>query len=236
MSQSPLTHDELLDLVAVYALGALGAGEARIVSAHLETCAECRAEYAALRPAANAIGFATNDVAIDEVRARRMKGRILRAIAPSAVAMQVRSMLVTTVAAVAAALVLGFFAVTTAHRLADTRSELARSQQILTELGAAGAQRYPVPHGVVLRTADRVYLVMQTLPPPPPGRVYQAWTIAPGSKAVVPSATFVPDGRGFVVVSLSQPAAKIAAVAVSLEPPGGSRAPTTKPAFLRPLT
>lgn len=236
MSPTPLNHDELLDLVAVSALGALGPEEARLVSSHLATCAECRAEYAALRPAANAVGFASNDAPIDELLAKRMKRRILSAIAPTAAGTGARSILVTALASIAAAIVLGFFAVTTAHRLSETRAELASSQQILADLGAAGARRYDVPHGVILRTAERVYLVMQTLPPPPKGRVYQAWTVAPGSKAVAPSATFVPDGHGFVVVSLPQPSAKIAAVAVTVEPPGGSRAPTTKPAFLRPLT
>jgi len=236
-----MSHEDLLDLVAVYALGSLGPEEARIVSAHLATCTECRAEYAALRPAANAIGFATNDVAIDALRSERMKRRVLAAIAPgvaspSATKVQFRSMLVTTVAAVAAGLVLGFFTVTMAHRLAETRAELARSQQTLAELGAAGAQRYDVPHGVVLKTPERVYLVMQTMPQAPRGRVYQAWTLAPGAKTVAPSTTFVPDRDGFVVVSLPEPAAKISAVAVSVEPPGGSRAPTTKPAFIRPLT
>ncbi|MGB6986475.1 MAG: zf-HC2 domain-containing protein [Candidatus Aquilonibacter sp.] len=42
-------HDEMLDNVAVYALGALNGDEARVVALHLRTCAGCQAEYNALR-------------------------------------------------------------------------------------------------------------------------------------------------------------------------------------------
>jgi anti-sigma-K factor RskA len=66
--------------------------------------------------------------------------------------------------------------------------------------------------------------------------VYQAWTLAPGAKTVSPSLTFVPDRNGFVVVSLPQSVGDVSAVAVSVEPTGGSKAPTTKPLFVQPLT
>ncbi|MGH7716764.1 MAG: anti-sigma factor domain-containing protein, partial [Vulcanimicrobiaceae bacterium] len=124
--------------------------------------------------------------------------------------------------AIAAALVFGFFSYS--------------AEQRLNELQVATAKQYDVPGGEILKNGARVYIVMHELPVLPAGHVYQAWTLAPGAKNVAPSVTFVPDSRGFVVVSLPQAAASVGAVAVSVEPSGGSLAPTTKPLFVRPLT
>jgi anti-sigma-K factor RskA len=106
----------------------------------------------------------------------------------------------------------------------------------LNDLQIAGAQQYHVRDGDVFKNRERVYLVMRTLPALAAGHVYQAWTLAPGAKNVTPSVTFVPDNRGFVVVSLPESSANISAVAISVEPSGGSQAPTTKPLFVQPLT
>lgn len=46
----------------------------------------------------------------------------------------------------------------------------------------------------------------------------------------------MPDEHGFVVVSLPPAASDVSAVAVSVEPSGGSAAPTIKPLFVQPLT
>jgi anti-sigma-K factor RskA len=81
----------------------------------------------------------------------------------------------------------------------------------------------------VLTHGDRLYLAMHGLPAPPRGRVYQAWTLAKGAKSVAPSVTFTPAGGGIAVVRLPEAATTIAAVAVSVEPEGGSKQPTTTP-------
>ena len=50
-------HDAMLDDVAVYALGALPPAQAQAVRAHLDTCAECAAEYRRLKPAVDAVAY-----------------------------------------------------------------------------------------------------------------------------------------------------------------------------------
>jgi anti-sigma-K factor RskA len=85
-------------------------------------------------------------------------------------------------------------------------------------------------------SGGRVYLALRGLPAPPPGKVYQAWTLRRGAKAVAPSITFNPDPSGITLVELPEPASNLAAVALSVEPAGGSEAPTSTPAFVRPLT
>ncbi|MBV8151570.1 MAG: anti-sigma factor [Candidatus Eremiobacteraeota bacterium] len=236
-------HADLLDLVAVYALGALNGEETRAVSAHVATCEECRREYNALRPVGSAVGFATDDVALPAPQCAPLKRRVMSAAfalspLPRAARAQppVRMFVVSTIAALAAALIFAFFAVDAQRQLMQTRTQARADAQLVAELRAAGAQRYAVPGGEILKASDRVYLVMNALAAPPKGRVYQAWVLPPGAKAVSPSITFVPDAQGFVIVSLPESAATVAAVAISVEPPGGSRAPTTKPSFVRPLT
>ena len=233
-----MNHDALLDLVAAYALGSVSAEEARIVSAHIAVCDECRAEYRALRPAANAVGLSAEDPKLDAAPGDRMKQRVLQSIAAETPVVRKlpRRPSLVTVLALAAALVLAFVSIDASRRLNAAQTEFAQDRTIVADLQAAGAQSYDVPEGQILKTADRIYIVMRSLPPPPKGRVYQAWTLAPGAKTVAPSVTFVPDSHGFVVVSLPEAAPSVAAVAVSVEPPGGSRAPTTKPTFVRPLT
>lgn len=60
--QPPRTPDEhrlLREMLGVYALGHLSPAEAATVRAHLETCAECRAELAEIEPAVQALSHIT---------------------------------------------------------------------------------------------------------------------------------------------------------------------------------
>jgi len=135
----------------------------------------------------------------------------------------------SAVAALAAALVFAFVAVTAEQRATET-------DRVVAEILGPSSVRYGVAGGEVVKSGARIYLVMTNLPPVPAGRTYQAWTLAPGAKTVAPSVTFAPNTGGFVLVTLPEAAPNVAAVAISVEPSGGSRAPTTKPLFVRPLT
>ena len=55
------SHDEMLEAVALLALGALPESEAAATASHAAACPECRAEYAELRAAADAIPFCCNN-------------------------------------------------------------------------------------------------------------------------------------------------------------------------------
>ncbi len=69
-----MAHSEYQALLASHALDALDAPEARALSAHLETCAECRDEFADLREASALLAHAAEPVApSDEVRRRIMR-------------------------------------------------------------------------------------------------------------------------------------------------------------------
>lgn len=120
---------------------------------------------------------------------------------------------------------------------ASLQSELARTREHdsrLAALVAPGSRSFSVSSGQVVTSNGRVLFALH-LPKLPAGHVYQAWTLAKGAKTVKPSVTFSPDTSGLALVELPEAAAGLAAVALSVEPAGGSAKPTTTPKFVRPL-
>lgn len=110
--------------------------------------------------------------------------------------------------------------------------DLVLERTALADLVAPDSQRFDVTHGQVVRRGKRLYLAMDELPPPPKGKVYQAWTLRAGGTKMSPSVTFVPDAGGVAVVAVPVDASSLAAVAVSVEPDGGSKQPTSAPTFV----
>jgi anti-sigma-K factor RskA len=106
----------------------------------------------------------------------------------------------------------------------------------LADLIAPGAARFAVKDGVVVRSGSRILIALRHLPALPKGKTYQAWTLRRGAKAVSPSITFAPDATGLALVELPESAGNVAAVAISVEPDGGSKQPTSKPNFVRSLS
>lgn len=117
---------------------------------------------------------------------------------------------------------------------AELRTQ-ARDREMIADLVAADSKHLPVPGGEVIARKGRLYMAMDQLAAPPPGHVYQAWTLARDAKTMTPSVTFVPNKNGVAVIALPESATNLVAVAVSVEPAGGSEQPTTKPLFVRTL-
>ena len=85
---------------------------------------------------------------------------------------------------------------------------------------------------VLLTGEDRAVLVANELPPAPEGEVYEAWVIRDGVPE--PAGLFEPrDGQAASTVQGSVEGAE--AVAVTLEPDGGSSMPTSDPILVAPL-
>ncbi len=115
------------------------------------------------------------------------------------------------------------------QRASGLARNLVGEQTTMSDLLGDDAKRYPVTDGEVVQRGGRLYIAMHGLANPPAGKVYQAWTLPKGSKTMAPSVTFVPDAHGVAVVALPVNARLTTAVAVSVEPEGGSKQPTTKP-------
>lgn len=221
-------HDDvMLENVALLALDALHAGECAPVRAHLSECETCRREYARTREMAAALSIAPSAQPVEP--SPLLRGRILRAAEPArARAPRTPSSWLAAVAAACliAAAALGALYVATLNRLHTERA-------VLADVTAPGTVRYQVHGGEVLRSGSRLYIAMN-VPAPPNGKVYQAWTLPRGSKTMAPSVTFT-TARGRALVHLPVDADRIVAVAVSVEPSGGSRQPTSVPVFVQKL-
>jgi hypothetical protein len=254
-------RDAMLDLVAAYALGVLPRSEHALVTAYILANPPARAELEALRPVADLVGLAAEEP-VDSVRTSRMKRRVMAtvsaqaspAVTPRRNGSERSSWFIGAGLAAAAAVV---FALVSTIQNFSLRSDLAnanaratslqvqiaqnervrmRDREMVGDLTATDAQRFPVPQGEVIKRGSHIYLTLHSLPPLPRGKVFQAWTIAKGAKRLAPSIVFTTSAAGNAVVALPENAEALAVVALSIEPEGGSKAPTSKALFVRPLT
>jgi anti-sigma-K factor RskA len=92
-------------------------------------------------------------------------------------------------------------------------------------LGGAGTKQGARAELVTLG-GDRAVLVAEDMPPVPEGKTYQIWVIKGDTPQ--PSGLFEPRGNAIAAV-VENPVKGADAVAVTVEPEGGSKKPTTDP-------
>jgi anti-sigma-K factor RskA len=207
--------ESIHDLSAAYALDALDDDERRAYEEHLAGCDRCREEVASFSSTAEVLAYAANSAEPSPV----LRDRILvaaRAERPNVVPLRPRwAYPVAAVAAVAAcvAIGLGVWNVSLHNRLSNA--------QALQSVPVAGA-----PGKLVVGPDGSAALVLFRLDSAPAGKTYQAWVIR-GRRAPVSAGLF--RGGGATFVPLDGKVRKGSVVAVTVEPAGGSDAPTTKP-------
>ena len=253
-----MTHDEMRESLAGYALHALADDEAREVEAHLATCEKCRGEFARLQDAAASLaaGF------VQEAPPESLRDRLRDATRPPAVVplrdpsrsarigsqdLQTRrprrdraGMLRLAVAA-ALVIVAAGFAVSLEQRLATLRTQAAAERQALTVLAdpssrvvtlsgsAAGSVRF-----VFDPATRRGVLVATGLRDPGPDFVYQLWLVAGAAPESV--GVFRPAPGAPVVVPVGADFPRYQAVAVSVERgPNGAPRPSAAPVLIARL-
>jgi anti-sigma-K factor RskA len=231
------THEEFKALIAPYLLGAVPSDEVPLIRAHILSCEECLSEAdsystvtASLALAADPVplpsGFAERVMsraaetkpALDAVPARRRRWRWGWAQAVAG-------------ASLAATVVMAIVLVNVNSDLSSNRdalSALVRSDEGF-ELGGSGAVGHVVP------TTEGSLLVVAGLPDIPKESVYQLWFMEGdcgkgevGPCEVTSAGTFeVSDD--VTIVPTNRSIRGFDAAAVSIEPKGGSVAPTTDP-------
>ena len=245
-----MTHEPYETLVAVYAVGALDGDDLAQFEAHLATCAACQASLrdaeetlarAALSAPPQAPPATARDALVRRVAERR-EGRNrawLRWAAVTAVAAGAAGVFAGTWVAVRYEARLGQMARETAavkERVA--RNEAALREQLALYSGAIELLRDPATRVVELRGKDGAstatarmlwneraggHLIVAGLPAAPPGKTYELWTIA--AAAPKPAGVFAVDRQGSAVHRVA-PESGVSVFAVTLEPEGGTTAPT----------
>lgn len=226
-------------LAGAYALDAVTEIERAGFARHLAECEPCAAEVAELTEAAARLAAATRatppdrlrDAVLAEVAATRQvsAGRTVRS---SGRGPWSRRVLVAVAAAIV--LIAGFGTVwVQQQRLDDAQRQaqaLQEAQARTTRVLAAGdavVSSAPVTGGGTLTVAysarlDDGVVLVDDLPTPPDGRVYQVWRIADGDATSV--GVFAEGQRSGAVPMDTLGGADT--VGVTLEPPGGSPQPT----------
>ncbi len=229
-------HDLDLEQTALFALGCLNQEEAQAARRHLMNCTLCSDEYALLAPTGDALALSAESGAQEyTLPLRRVKKKLLAQIKP---AKTTQFRWYQGIAAIACCIAIGasFWAYTRKSDDIHPTSQSADvrlSPQTVALLLAPGTKRYPLAHGTVLIDNHGLYLILTRLPALPPGHVFQAWTLAKGAKKMQPDRIFTDSLDDLTAIQLMANPATTSAVALSIEPSGGSLQPTTPALFVR---
>lgn len=241
--------DELEELIPAYVLGALDASERSRVDKHLRDCPELREHLASYESIATQLASAAPPI---EPR-RELKYRVLAAASPKRrfdfALPDLFGGWVRSPALIALALIiaigLGLWNISMQTQLSQ---QLAQDQKLIAQLGRERDQIWSVmAYGqgqprelkgteIASRSSGRVYgkadqtsfmLVVHNLPTLERGKVYQLWLIdAAGNRTSGGTFTLDEEGYGWLVVRLTKPMTDYTNMGITVEPVGGSPAPT----------
>jgi anti-sigma-K factor RskA len=236
---------ELHTLTGAYALHALPDEERAAFERHLADCTSCVQEVRELASTAARLGRA-----MTETPSPRMKDEVLRRIATerqegplTARSEKVRggygraATRFALAACVAAAAAFGGIAVWQHQEARDAQQQVqaaqTRAEALASVLAAPDAKATTGKVGggasatvVVSRSRDRAAFVASGMPQPPSGKVYQLWFNDDGTMR--PAGLMDPGARTDAVL-LEGPLGKASGMGITVEPAGGSAAPTSAP-------
>ncbi len=242
-------NDDLHLLVGAYAVDALEGSERAAFEEHLASCAACAEELADLQDAAAALGSVAALAPPPQLRTRVLDAASQARQEPAQTASVVplqrrRRHPLAWVAGAAAAVVMlvaggaTWRAISVEQELSLLRAQAADVTAVLaapdarTESAAvAGGGRGAV---VVAPSQERGVFVGTSLPAPAPDRTYQLWLLDAAGRATSVG-LFRPTGDGDATVALPPGVLDAATVGLTVEPSGGSRAPTTEPVLALPV-
>jgi anti-sigma-K factor RskA len=225
-------HDSCGD-AAAYVLGALEPHEAEEFRRHLATCVVCRDEVTAFQQVTDALPMA----APYQPAPKGLRRRVLRAVRAEpkpgpASAPRERSLprirALPRSALAVAGLLVAALAIGGGIELASTNSTGSRLIQA-NVIGLPGTAEVRIVGG----HAD---LVLNRMPPPPPGHIYELW-LKRGDQPPSPTRTlFSVTSAGAANVGVPGDLHGVSEVLVTPEPAGGSLAPTHAPVIVAQLT
>ncbi|HEU5130685.1 MAG TPA: anti-sigma factor [Pyrinomonadaceae bacterium] len=242
-----MVHDDYKEMIPARALSALDAAEERALNEHLENCAECRKELEDWQATAASLSLATEPVEPSpQVRERILSEvRKDRSSAPEVIPFKTPPRNIWSsfgsLGAIAAVVLFTALAIGLAV-LWRQNQRLARENQFVELVNTPGARVSELKGAEPGQSATaklaydrtgRAILMASKLPNVPEGKAYQLWFIV-GNKPPMPGKTFVADRSGNAVVKEELPGEAIDAdiFAITVEPEGGSTAPTS-PIYLR---
>ncbi len=224
-------------LVGAYALDALDHREQLAFEAHLASCPTCSDELAGFVATAERLGGAVATAPPPELRDRVLTTAARtaqeRRVVPLSRAARWRQRAPQLVAAASILAVLGAVGayVGERDRVNEIQQADAREAAVLASDDATSSRVQAGETTVTVwssRSLDSAVVVMSDVPPLEPKRSYQMWVVDAGGE---PRSVAVmgPDDVDHTSSTLVDDIDDAAAVAVTVEPEGGSKEPTTDP-------
>jgi anti-sigma-K factor RskA len=244
-------HEQFAEDLALHALGALRGPERRALEQHLSECALCRSELVELQADASLLAL----TATGPMPSAHVREELLRATTPERRIVQVAprrrpwALTLAFSAAAALALIAAFLwsenrdlkntLAKTSRSYSAQQSQLTQAQDLINTLTSEESRRVtlvaaksvPQPQGKVFYLPGKARLVFlaSNMSPLPPNRVYELWLI-PLNGAPIPAGLFKADahGSGSIVNPPLRAGLEAKAFAITVEPEGGSPAPTSE--------
>jgi anti-sigma-K factor RskA len=245
-----MVHEDYREMIPARALSALDAAEERALNEHLENCDECRKALEEWQATAASLAVVADPAEPSPKVRERILSEVRKELAtPEVIPFRATSRNVWrsfgSLGAMAAvvlltALIVGL--VVLWRENSAINEELARTREFVQVATTPGAKVNELK-GIDLgagATATLAYdktghamLMADKLPSVPRGKAYQLWFIV-GKNPPMPGKTFSPDsaGKGVLKDQMPKEALDSAIFAITLEPEGGSTAPTS-PIYLR---
>lgn len=230
-----MSYQEIHALSGAYAVDALDELERERFKRHLADCVECQVEVESLRATSAVLAETTAVAPPPELRERLMSEiRTVRPLPPQVPAPRSRfrrPWLGLTMVAASVILVLGGAGIVVWQQ-SQTPDVVSVSDQVLQ---ADDAERYRLElsgaEATLVRSESKgkAVLVTKDMPPAPEGSVYQIWWQDETDSMV--SAGLMPQGSDQTVV-LDGDATLAKGAGITVEPAGGSSAPTSDPIAL----
>jgi hypothetical protein len=241
MSSTPerdLDCEHRLDAGA-YALHALEEAEARTFSEHLHACPGCREELTQLQSVADAlaVGVPRSDApptlaarvmatVYSEAELLKAAGHDADRVVPARRARRGLLPAFASALALAAGLLIGAFAINTGS---GSHASTSASTEVIRAAVAVPGRRVTAD---LRKVGSHLQLVVEGMPAPPPGHIYEIWlehgTAAPEPTDALFSVTKTGDGSVGVPGDLRG----VSDVLVTAEPLGGSLKPTRTPVIV----
>jgi anti-sigma-K factor RskA len=229
--------DHVVDLLPAYALDCLDEEDLVQVSEHLAQCADCRAELHSHQIVAPQLALAMPDVAPPD----NLKARLMNRIEPErpAAVSQPRPTWrdelthvikrTSPVWGLAGLLIIMALAISNLWLWEQLGSRQTTAQPgTLRTIVITSPRPASQATGLIVVSANGAHgtLVVDSLPPLDLGHQYQLWLIRDGEKTSGAIFSVGPDGYGSLWVSSPRPLSSYTSFSVTVEPAGGSPAPT----------
>ena len=226
-----MTDDQhVLDSLPAYALGGLDAVEARLVAEHLTGCHMCRTEFGAFQNVANRLAFAAPDASPSENMKRRFVERIreIKTTRPQPEKFAPPRRLIPIGGLIGMLLVLLLFVSNLVLWQRLNNLEVLAGPLGMRAITLQNTVAAPNASGFVVISSDgnEGVLVVDELPSLDEQYEYQLWLVRNGS--LTSGAVFPVDESGYRGMRIEAPETLLlySSVLVTIEPAGGSAAPT----------